>query len=70
MKKMTVIAVVAAIAVVNLWLMGIDFVLCLAITGLGFAIAALGDATSEKREPKQTISMTQAARRQRKLAEA
>lgn len=70
MKKITVIAVVAAIAVVNLWLMGIDIMLCLAIAVLGFAIAAMGDASCEKRNPKQTISITQAARRQQELAKA
>jgi len=70
MKKMAVIAVIAAIAVMNLWLMGLDFILCLVLAGFGFAAAAFGDITSEKKAPKQTISMTKAARQQREMVKA
>lgn len=69
MKKMAVIAVIAAIAVLNLWLMGLNIILCLALVGFGFCVAAFGDFSSKK-EPKQTISLTKAARQQRELAKA
>lgn len=67
---MAVIAVIAVIVAMNLWLMDVNFFLALALVVIGLAIAAIGDATSEKKEPKQTVSMTKAARQQQDLVNA
>lgn len=70
MKKFAVLALIAAIVVANLILSGMNIWLGLTLSGTALAIAAIGDAASEKKSSKRSVSMSKAARQQRELAQA
>lgn len=70
MKKFAVLAVIAAMVVANFILSGMNVWLGLALAGTALTVAAVGDAASEKKSPRRTVSMNKAARQQRELAQA
>jgi len=70
MKKIMVLVLIAAVAILNLVLLGLNFWLAMVLVIGALALAAFADVAGEKKSPKRTITMSQAARHQRDLARA